>query len=77
MNWEDMPRLDDLTWRQKKPTRPGFYLWRFDSESQTEIVELKPSDTTDPAYWQVLTSRGCQLLGFMAGEWSDLMRMPA
>lgn len=77
MRHEHMPMMADLTWQTKKPTEPGFYLWRVSSEGQVDIVELKEPDVKDPNYWPVRTGRGSQLLGFMGGEWAGPVPIPA
>lgn len=76
MNWQDMPRLAEMTWRKDRPTKPGSYPWRINSDSPMKIVEVKPGNGTDPAYWQVRTSRGGQLLGLMHGEWAGPLKAP-
>ena len=77
MNSQDMPQIESMVWGRDKPKKAGFYFWRFDSASKTEIVEVKETETENPNYWQVLTTRrGPQFLGFMMGEWSGPIKLP-
>jgi hypothetical protein len=64
-----------MSWTNERPTKPGFYWWRFDEETpEPEIVEISTKDAPKPASWHVRFRDRENLLGLVHGEWQGPLK---